>query len=86
MPNDNLTESQRRLLAAVRQEVGSLLGENTDKIMAEIARLRKEQTARHEEGLEREKAFMERFRRDIRRHAYGLLGLLGDEDPHKKSK
>lgn len=76
----NLTESQRRLLAAIREDVGHLLGDNTEKIMAEIEKLRQEQTKLHEEGQKREQAFMKRYMNDLRRHAFGLLGLAQVED------
>ena len=69
--NDNLTESQRRLVAAMKREIVQV----RDDIMAEIEKLRQEQKERHQQG--EADAELERLRQEVKRKALGLLGIIG---------
>lgn len=73
--SDNLTESQRRLLQAMRRE----MDEVSAPIMAEVNALRKEQTERHEQGV---KERLERAAK-LKRHINGILYALGLIDKEK---
>jgi hypothetical protein len=76
--NDNLSDTQKRLLVAMRSE----MIEVSASIMAEIDRLRQENERLHQERVQREDQLFARFRSDIKRHALGLLGLaqMSDEE------
>jgi hypothetical protein len=67
--NDNLTDSQRNLLKAMRRE----MVEVTDPILKEIQALR-------EQNDRMRKAENDGLRRAVIRFAKGLLALVGKED------
>jgi hypothetical protein len=71
MGNDNLTESQRKIVAAMRWEMVQI----ADEIKAEIEKLRQEQKERHQQG--EADAELERIRQDVKRKGLGLLGIIG---------
>ena len=54
--------------------------EVSDDIMAKIEQLRQENDALHQAHARRQEDFLTRFKQDIRRHAFGLLGLVGVGD------
>jgi hypothetical protein len=71
MSDDNLTDSQRRIVAAMRREMVEI----ADGIKAEIEKLRQEQRERHQQG--EADAELERLRQEVKRKALGLLGIIG---------
>jgi hypothetical protein len=71
MSDDNLTDSQRRIVAAMRREMVEI----ADGIKAEIEKLRQEQKERHQQG--EADAELERLRQEVKRKALGLLGIIG---------
>lgn len=70
--SDNLTDSQRRLLEAMKREVIAV----GDEIKCEIEKLRQEQRELHERG---ENENYHRLRRTVIRAARSLLALF-DKD------
>jgi hypothetical protein len=74
--NNNLTESQSKILAAIRREMVDI----ADGIRAEIEQLRREQKERHQPG--EADAELARIRQDVKPRALYLLGIIGltDED------
>ena len=69
--NDNLTDSQRKIVAAMKREMVEI----ADEIKAEIEQLRREQKERHQRG--EADAELERLRQEVKRKALGLLGIIG---------
>jgi copper oxidase (laccase) domain-containing protein len=72
---DNLTDSQRRLLAVLLPAVKREMVEIGDEIKAEIDKLRQEQKERHEQGVH--DAELDRLKQEVKRKALGLLGSIG---------
>jgi len=71
--NDNLTDSQRNLLKAMKRE----MVEVTEPVLKEIEALRREQRELHERGKLEEYHALRRF---VVRMAKSLLALFGDKD------
>lgn len=67
---NELTDSQQRLLAAMQQIISA-------PILAEIQALREENDRLHQRERDDKN---QRFRRDVKRHALGLLRLVGMSD------
>lgn len=70
---DNLTDSQRNLLKAIRRE----MVEVTQPVLDEVAKLRDEQRARHEAGKKQEH---DNLKRAVIRFAKGLLAVVGRDE------
>ena len=71
MGNDNLTDSRRKIVAAMRREMVQI----ADEIKAEIEKLRQEQKEWHQQG--EADAELARLRQGVKRKALGLLGIIG---------
>jgi hypothetical protein len=71
LPNLNLTDSQKRIVLALKREMVEI----SDEIKAEIEKLRQEQKERHQQG--EADAELERLRQEVKRKALGLLGIIG---------
>jgi hypothetical protein len=76
---NKLTDTQERLLAAIKRE----MVEVTQPIMDEIARLRQEQRELHERG-QNQQTEIDQIKRVVRRMAYSLLALIGDKPKEKE--
>lgn len=78
--SDNLTDSQRNLLAAMKREMVAV----GDDVKAEIAKLREEQRARHEAGIHQavneQQIKYAKLKQTVRRIAGSLLALIGGDD------
>lgn len=67
--DNNLSDSKRKLLAAMRREMEEVAA----PIMAEIQKLRDEQRERHEASVRQRAA----QNNQIKRHIHGILAALG---------
>lgn len=78
--SDDLTDSQRNLLAAVKREVAAV----GDEVKAEIEKLREEQRERHEAGIHQavneEQIKYAKLKQTVRRIANSLLALIGGDE------